>query len=214
MILEFFSSGPADTNSILLACSKTLKGAIIDAPFDSVYHQMLRAQDLSLHIEMCLLTHSHWDHIAEAAILKNEFGIPLYIHEEDAQNLIHPGSDGLPHLFPLKGVVPDHFLNDGEILSLGELKIEVIHTPGHSPGCVCFYIEKEQVLISGDTLFQASIGNLSFPTARPRLMWESLKKLSLLPKKTRVIPGHGNETTIGAESWLANAKEKFGGYYE
>jgi glyoxylase-like metal-dependent hydrolase (beta-lactamase superfamily II) len=211
MILEVFSSGPADTNSILLGCSKTLKGAIIDAPFDSVDHQMLRAQDFSLHLEKSLITHSHWDHIAEAEILKNEFGIPLYIHEEDAPNLINPGTDGLPHLFPLKGVKPDHFLFDGEVLEIGELKIQVIHTPGHSPGGVCFYIEREKVLISGDTLFRGTIGNLSFKTGRPHLMWESLKKLAKLPKDTRVIPGHGEETTIGAENWLSNAQQIFGG---
>ncbi len=182
----------------------------MDAPFDSVDHQMLRAQDLSLKIEKCLLTHSHWDHIAEAAILKNEFGIPLYIHEEDAPNLITPGTDGLPHLFPIKGVHPDHFLYNGEVIQLGDLKIQVIHTPGHTPGGVCFYIAQEKVLISGDTLFRGTIGNLSFTTARPHLMWESLKTLSKLPKETRVIPGHGPETTIGAESWLSNAKELFG----
>lgn len=210
MILEVFSSGPADTNSILLGCSKTLKGAIIDAPFESVDHQMLRAQDLSLRIEKCLLTHSHWDHIAEAEILKNEFGIPLYIHEEDVQNLIDPGSDRLPHFFPIKGVHPDHFLFNGEIIQLGDLNIQVIHTPGHTPGGVCFYLPQEKVLISGDTLFRGTIGNLSFPTARPRLMWESLKTLSKLPKETRVIPGHGGETTIGRETWLKDAESTFG----
>lgn len=211
MILEIFGSGPADTNSFLLGCSKTLKGALIDAPFDSVDHHIARAHELSLKMEMLLLTHSHWDHIAEAEYARKEFGIPIFIAEEDAGNLILPGSDGLPHFFPIKGVHPDHFLLDGEIVTLGNLKIQVIHTPGHTPGGVCFYIERESTLISGDTLFHGTIGNLSFPTARPNLMWESLKKLAQLPKETRVLPGHGRETTIGAEKWLANAKEKFGG---
>lgn len=210
MILEIFSSGPAHTNTILLGCSKTLKGAIIDAPFDGSAHQLLRATDFSLKIEMLLLTHSHWDHIAEAAYLKNEIGLPIYIHEKDAGNLKVPGSDHLPLFFPVEGVTPDHYLHDGQVLALGELSIQVIATPGHSPGGVCFYIEKESTLISGDTLFQGSIGNLSFPTANPSEMWKSLAKLARLPKDTRVIPGHGDETTIGAESWLTNPQARFG----
>lgn len=168
-----------------------------------------RIKKLSLDIQLIILTHSHWDHIAEASLLKKKLEIPLCIHKEDAGNLITPGSDGLPLFFPVEGVAPDRYLADGEILSVGDLKICVIHTPGHTPGGICLYLENEKVLISGDTLFQGTIGNLSFPTARPVLMWDSLKKLAKLPSETRVIPGHGEETTIGAESWIAKAEERF-----
>jgi glyoxylase-like metal-dependent hydrolase (beta-lactamase superfamily II) len=85
-------------------------------------------------------------------------------------------------------------------MRVGEVEFQVIHTPGHTPGCVCFWFPKEDLLVSGDTLFQGSIGRLDLPTARPKLMWGSLQKLAQLPANTRVIPGHGQETTIGAGS--------------
>ena len=206
MILEVYSSGPAETNTYLLGCPQTRRAVVIDVPFDSVDHLTQRAEALSLSIDLILLTHSHWDHTAEVALLKEKLGIPVYVHEEDAGNLEKPGSDGLPLYFPVKGVKPDGFLTDGQKLTVGELCIEVLHTPGHTPGGVCFYLAKEGVLISGDTLFRGTIGNLSFPTARPALMWISLKRLAKLPPQTIVYPGHGDTTTIGKESWIAHAK--------
>jgi hydroxyacylglutathione hydrolase len=212
MLIKIFTSGPADTNCILIGCPETHQAAVIDAPFQSTQQivQALKKEDLTP--QMILLTHSHWDHLADAAQLKKELKVPLYIHAEDAGNLEKPGSDGLPLFFPIEGVKPDGFLTDGQILNVGKLKIEVIHTPGHTPGGVCFWIPQEKILISGDTLFQGTIGNLSFPTARPALMWKSLQRLAKLPPETRVIPGHGDETTIGDERWIENAKERFGGY--
>lgn len=210
MILEIFCSGPAFTNSILLGCTKTKKGAIIDAPPGSAEILIERIETLGLELEMLLLTHTHWDHFADMAYLKKKMRAPLYVHELDAPNLRRPGSDRLPMLFEIKSVEPDGYLSDGQMLTLGDLIIDVIHTPGHSPGSVCFYLREKNTLISGDTLFQGTIGNISFPTSEPDKMWESLKKLSKLPPNTRVVPGHGDETTIGAESWLANAKDYFG----
>ena len=190
---------------------QTHKGAIIDAPADSGDQLFKRIEELELDIEMLLLTHSHWDHTAAAASLKEKLNIPVYVHKLDEENLKKPGSDGLPLLIEVPPVEPDHFLEDGQEIKLGELTLKVIHTPGHTPGGVCFYLESENVLISGDTLFKGTIGNLSFPTSVPAKMWDSLKILSLLPPNTRVIPGHGEETTIGKEEWLKEAKKYFGG---
>jgi glyoxylase-like metal-dependent hydrolase (beta-lactamase superfamily II) len=209
MILEVFPSGPAETNAYLLACSETKRAVVIDVPFESVELLIDCAKKHSVVIEMILLTHSHWDHTAEAALLKEKLGIPLYVHQEDVGNLETPGSDRLPMLFPVRGVQADGFLTDGQEIDVGTLHIQVIHTPGHTPGGVCFYLPKEKVLISGDTLFRGTIGNLSFPTARPALMWKSLKKLAALPPETKVYPGHGGPTTIGAEKWIAHAQDRF-----
>jgi len=209
MILETIASGPADTNSYLLACSETKRAVVIDVPFESVELLLKRAEKLSLSIGMILLTHSHWDHTAEVALLKEKLNIPVYVHQDDAGNLETPGSDGLPLFFPIQGVKPDGSLFDGQELNVGSLYIQVIHTPGHTPGGVCFYLPKEKILISGDTLFRGTIGNLSFPTARPSLMWSSLKKLAALPPETGVYPGHGAPTTIGKEKWIAHAQDRF-----
>lgn len=211
VIIKTFTSGPVETNTVLLGCSSTRQAAIFDVPLGSARLLTQAIEKNSLNPQMILLTHSHWDHLADAAELKKLLNIPIYVHAEDAGNLEKPGSDRLPLFFPIEGLKPEKFLTDGQIISLGKLKIEVIHTPGHTPGGVCFWLRQEKILISGDTLFQGTIGNLSFPTARPALMWESLKKLSQLPPETRVIPGHGPETTIQAESWIQHAKEKFEG---
>ncbi len=209
MIIQVFPAGPYATNAVLLGCQKTRLAVIIDFPRDSVemLDQALNKQGLTL--QMMLLTHSHWDHIADAAEAKRRWNVPLYVHEEDAANLESPGADGLPLMFPIEGVKADHFLKDGQQLEVGQLKIEVIHTPGHTPGGVCFWLKENELLISGDTLFKGTMGNLSFPTSRPKLMWDSLKKLALLPAETRVLPGHGEETSIGAERWMAQAQKIF-----
>lgn len=211
IIIKVFTSGPAETNTILIGCSATRQAAIVDAPLGSTRLLTQALKKDSLIPQMILLTHSHWDHLADAAELTKLLNIPIYVHTEDAGNLEKPGSDRLPLFFPIEGVKAEKFLTDGQIIPLGQLKIEVIHTPGHTPGSVCFWLRQEKILISGDTLFQGTIGNLSFPTARPALMWKSLKKLAQLPPETRVIPGHGPETTIGAESWIKHAQEKFEG---
>lgn len=212
MIFEIFCSGPVETNTILLGCEKTGLAAVIDVPFESTDTILAHIQAHSLTIHTILLTHSHWDHIAEVAILKERTGAQLLVHAEDAENLRDPGSDGLPLFLPVKAAEPDDYLFDGQRILVGEIELQVIHTPGHTPGCVCFYIEKEGILISGDTLFRGTIGNLSFPTARPELMWTSLARLAKLPADTRVYPGHGDPTTIGAEKWLSHAQEKFGDF--
>ena len=209
MIVEVFPLGPAETNAYLLGCSKTKQAALIDVPFQTSEIVLKKAQDLGLNIVMILLTHSHWDHTAEAANVKEQLKVPIYIHPDDARNLEDPGSDGLPLYFPIKGVKPDEFLHDGQVIALGALTIQVIHTPGHSPGGVCFYVPAESTLFSGDTLFRGTIGNLSFPTGRPQLMWQSLKKLALLPSNTKVYPGHGGATTIGRESGSLMRKKSF-----
>lgn len=211
MWLQYFPAGPIDTNTVIVGCLKTHKAVIIDVPAESASAIL---ELLSLHhlqAEKILLTHSHWDHIGDMAVLKKKLDVPVHVHAEDAGNVREPGSDGLPLFFPIEGVQPDGFLQEGQEMSVGELEFQVIHTPGHTPGCVCFWFPQEKVLISGDTLFQGSIGRLDLPTARPKLMWDSLKKLAQLPATTKVIPGHGRETTIGAESWLSHAEQYFGG---
>ena len=210
MILEIFSSGPFDTNTYIVGCSATKQAVIIDVPFESARWLVSRVQKLSLVPTHILLTHSHWDHIADVSELKNSLNLPVYVHEKDAANLIHLGADGLPIFMEMKGVMPDGYLLEGAKISVGEHELIVLHTPGHTPGSVCFYGEKDKILFSGDTLFQGSMGRVDFPTSSPSDMWESLKKLSLLASDTRVYPGHGDSTTIGAEKWMAHAEKKFG----
>jgi len=199
MFIQAFSCGPLETNAILIGCDLTKRAAIVDPSPGSAHPLLQEVKNRSFLVEKILLTHSHWDHIADAHLLKEATGAKVLIHPLDAPNLINPGSDRLPLFIPIQGVQPDELFNDGQILTLGHLQIKVIHTPGHSPGSVCFYFESENLLISGDTLFRGGIGRLDLPTGQPQLMRPSLNKLYNLPPHTRVIPGHGGETTIAKE---------------
>ena len=210
MFIHTFPSGPFSTNAYLAACPKTQQAAIIDPAPDSF--SMIQ-DDLTAHHltpKMILLTHSHWDHIADVFKFKAHFAIPVYVHPLDAPNLIHPGADHLPCWLDFPSIQPDLFLEEGMKIPIGELVLQVLHTPGHSPGSVCFYEPHHHILFSGDTLFQGTIGNLSFPTSRPDLMWDSLAKLVHLPPETKVYPGHGPATTLREEAhWLKNARDLF-----
>lgn len=206
---QSFPSGPFETNAYVVYSPFSLEAVFIDPAPWSAKSLIDFVQENQLTPKAIWLTHSHWDHTADVVPLLKKFPIPVMIHPDDQENLIHPGSDKLPCFIPIEGVTPDHLLQEGEILSLGTSKATVIATPGHTPGGVCFYFSEEKLLFSGDTLFQGTIGNLSFPTARPSLMWKSLAKLDKLPPDTIILPGHGPSSTIGQESWLKRAEELF-----
>ena len=199
MLLYKFSSGPLATNAVLFAAVVGGIGAVIDPSPGSAEKILSQAEKDKLKIEKILLTHSHWDHFADAHILKEKTGAFLYVHSLDAKNLEIPGSDGVPLFTPIHPVVPNFFLKEGEIIRVGPLCLEVIHTPGHSPGGVSFYLKNENILFAGDTLFLGGIGRLDLPTGNVDDMKKSLMKLARLPQKTRVISGHGPDTEIGKE---------------
>lgn len=210
MFIQTFPSGPFSTNAYVVACADTRKAIIIDPAPSSFQPICLFLTDQKLEVQKILLTHSHWDHIADIKPLKEKYSLPVYVHVLDAGNLEQPGSDGLPCWLSIPSIPPDYLLEEGMEVPVGQLTFQVLHTPGHSPGSVCFYEAQRLVLFSGDTLFKGTIGNLSFPTSQPSLMWPSLDKLSQLPLDTRIFPGHGAATTIQAESsWLPNAKNLF-----
>ncbi|MGK5594374.1 MAG: MBL fold metallo-hydrolase [Parachlamydiaceae bacterium] len=208
-MLKAFPSGPLETNAYVLYCPHTKFAAIIDPGQGSFQPILEFLKQEQLTAETLLLTHSHLDHIADAKAFKQALSLNIGVHPLDAQNVSAPGSDGLPLFLPVAPVKPDFFFDDGDVISIGDLQLQVIHTPGHSPGGVCFYLPTEGILFSGDTLFKGTIGNLAFPTAQPDLMWLSLKKLAKIDPKTRVYPGHGPSTMIGNEPWLENAEQYF-----
>lgn len=210
MFIQAVPSGPFATNAYIIGCPDTHKAIIIDPAPDSSEQIVNYLSENHLTPIEIILTHSHWDHIADAAKLKKKFNIPVRIHELDFPNLKQPGADGLPLPFSIEGVSTDQFLSEGDMIHIGNLKFQVIHTPGHSPGSICLYNGEHYILISGDTLFQGTIGNISFPTSQPKLMWTSLDKLAKLPHQTKVYPGHGPSTSIGAETWLPDAQNYFG----
>ena len=209
MILKMFTSGPCETNSYLVVCKKTRKAFVVDVPPDSGEKILKAVQELEVQVDKILLTHSHWDHIGDVSFLQKATKASVEIDSLDAPNLRVPGSDQLPLYFPIQGIEPDAFVQEETPIQVGHFHISVIKTPGHTPGGVCFYLEQEGILFSGDTLFQGTMGRVDFPTSNSEAMYSSLAKLALLPKNTKVYPGHGESTTIGQEMWITKAKNLF-----
>ena len=197
-------SGPFETNCYVISYTPTKTAIVID-PAPGAYESVLQIVTThSLFLSGIVLTHSHWDHIADVSKLKSKYPhLSISVHENDVPNLESPGSDQLPCWIEIEPAQPTRILKEGDQVAVGSSEFTVLHTPGHSPGCICLYNEKENILFSGDTLFQGTYGNTSFPTSEPQKMRASLARLAQLPDTTVVFPGHGELTTIGKEKrWL------------
>lgn len=203
MILKRWILGELASNAYLLGDEVNKVALVIDPggdPWEIIDFLNRNALDL----KYILNTHGHADHIAGNAILKKAYeNAKILVHEEDAPMLTSPALNLSIWLGSvISSPKADICLNNGDLIELGNLKIEVIHTPGHTPGSVCFYIKDEGVLFSGDTLFCRSVGRTDFPGSSWEALISSIRnKLFRLPKLTKVYPGHGEETTIEEEMY-------------
>ncbi len=150
-----------------------------------------------------LLTHGHADHLSALATLLDSYPAPVYLHEADAV-WSFTAANQIPPFYEAPQTVPETIvrLREEQQLQFGTHTADVIATPGHTPGSVCYYFEKEQCLFSGDTLFSGSVGRTDFPGGDARQLQASLRRLATLPSETRVYPGHGPATTIERECRL------------
>ena len=177
---------------------ETQKKAVIVDPGDSAQFIEKHIEELGVCPEAILLTHAHYDHIGALSAVKEAYEIPVYVHREDVPMLSDPGLN-------LGGLVVnlsdnDVIIDGGEILEIAGIKIKVIHTPGHTRGCVCYYLEDDGILFSGDTMFRYSWGRTDFPGGSQKEIMESIhKKLLPLPGETLVLPGHEGATRISDE---------------
>ena len=208
ILINSFPSGPFQTNCYPLGSSFSNEVVIVDPAPDSAKNVLEYVQEHRKILKAIWITHSHWDHIADCSAIVSHYPIPVFVHKHDAENLIHPGSDGIPVSIPIHPVSSPTFCNDKDTLSFGNTSWQVFHTPGHALGSVCFYNAEEGILLTGDTLFKGTMGNVSFPTSSPFLMGQSLLALCTLPASTKVFPGHGRPTTIGNEQlWMKRKAE-------
>ena len=173
--------------------------------------EVLRAvREHGLRVLAILNTHGHPDHVYANAPVKAATGARLAIHRLDAYRLevvSRPGGmrrpDGSQPYPPAPLAVPDDLIEEGPIGYLADVEIEALHTPGHTEGSTCFRLPKDGLLFSGDVLFAGAVGRVDQPGGDPRHMEASLRRVAALPPETRVYPGHGPPTTIGAElGWL------------
>jgi len=198
MIVETFPVGALQVNCVVLGCSVSRKAVVIDPGADlELIEEALRKHDVT--VELILNTHGHFDHIGANAALKKSTDASLLIHQADVRLLQMASLQASAYgLTAEDSPMPDRELKGGEVLKFGEQSLQVLHTPGHSPGCVCFYTEG--LLISGDTLFAGSVGRTDLPGGDHQQLLASIQqKLAGLPPQTRVLPGHGPLTTMENE---------------
>ena len=198
MILDTLPTGPLEVNCYIIGCEKTGKAAVID-PGGDVPQILERLQHHQLEVMMIINTHGHFDHIGGNRQLQEATGAELLIHQDDRQLLDFAQEHAAAYGLQVESSPsPTRELVGDEKLSVGELSLQVIHTPGHSPGGICLYVD--DCLLVGDTLFAGSIGRTDLPGGDHQLLIAGIKeKLLPLPETTRVCPGHGSMTTIGEE---------------
>lgn len=172
--------GPYGNNVYVVSCVKTNRAVLIDAAASA---DEILAEASEYSFERILVTHGHFDHIDALDTFRDRLSVPWAMHPDDVE---------------IAGRVPDEMLGDGQSIRFGEVAIHVIHTPGHTPGSVCFVIEP--VVLSGDTLFPGGPGATRWEYSSFGQIMDSIEaRLMRYPDTTLVYPGHGDPTTIGTE---------------
>lgn len=203
-LLKVFSFNPLQVNAYLLY-EPDGPGILIDPscmnkPEFKILQDFIGAN--SIKLEYQVNTHGHFDHVFGVEWVKETFNPRYLIHKADENLLALAGNQARGFGFDFSGeaIKPDGYLAEAEEIVAGQIRLKVIHVPGHSPGCVAFYEEKEGWLFSGDTLFAGGIGRTDLPGGSFEQIIRSIKeKLLILPDETRVFPGHGPASTIQRE---------------
>jgi glyoxylase-like metal-dependent hydrolase (beta-lactamase superfamily II) len=200
MIHEILPVGMLQCNCSLFGDEQTREAIVVD-PGDDVSQILTLLAKHGLRVKAIVITHAHIDHIGGAQELKRITQAPVYMNLNDAglQGMLAAQAAWLGMRTP-ESVEIDVPLNDGAILELGAAEFHVLHTPGHTQGSISLWIPAERKLVAGDTLFRDSIGRTDLPGGDGRQILRSIhEKLLPLPEDTTVIPGHGENTTIGRE---------------
>jgi len=177
--IERLELGSWETNAYIVICLKTRDSVLIDAPAEA---STIIKRLTGTKPKYILLTHSHFDHISALAELRSKLGVPFAAHVADSSHLPSP---------------PEMLLKDGDTLSVGKVKLEVLHTPGHTLGSVCFKVGK--YLMSGDTIFPGGPGKTGAPDNLKQIIKSIVDKIMVLPDDTEIYPGHGEPTKLNKE---------------
>lgn len=191
--------GVCQTNTYFIYREECGDAIVID-PADKGEYIYEKLKEKGFCVKHILLTHGHFDHIWGVEGMKAQSGADVYASEDETELLNDPGMNCSRMFKKPCTVIPDVSLKDGETVNLCNMDIRMIKTPGHTIGSCCFYIEEAGFLISGDTLFNSSVGRTDFPTGSMSSLIRSIKeKLLILPDETKVYPGHGDATSIAFE---------------
>ncbi|MBU4496117.1 MAG: MBL fold metallo-hydrolase [Acidobacteria bacterium] len=190
--------GALETNCYLVFCQETKECAVIDpgAQPEKIFQAV---QEAGVRPIILINTHGHIDHIGANQDVKEHYNVPLYIHEDDEDMLSKSHLSELSFLLGAKMSPPaDGFLTNGQRIKIGHGELQVLHTPGHSPGSICLFFDR--FLFSGDTLFNGGVGRTDLPGGSWKDLEESIRtKILVLDENLPVLPGHGPSTTVGNE---------------
>lgn len=198
--LEAGAFGPWGTNAYLVWDGRSSDALVVDPGMGAAEPLMERVRANGLRLHLIANSHGHIDHIFDNAPLTAASGAPVAIHPDDAYRLSGENSYG----FSVDPSTAERELRDGDQLRIGDLVLDVLHTPGHSEGSCCLYEERHALLLSGDVLFAGSYGRTDLPGGSDEQMVASLTRIARrMPDGIRVLPGHGPETTIERErGWI------------
>ena len=200
--------GPLATNVHVLADERSHEAIAIDTAIPSLAWISDELATRGWTLKLIVSTHGHWDHVGDNARLAEHTGAQIAVHPLDAARLADPHPLWAP--FEIPPSVPAVELAEGGVIRFGALRLDVLHTPGHTEGSVCLESTDEGLLFSGDTLFAGSFGRVDLPGGDPAAMVESLVRLRALQDQDTVLPGHGPSTTIGRErpwlDWIARER--------
>ncbi len=195
MYLEAFSDNPFGTNCWLLSAEGSDDAVLIDPGFESSRILSL-LENAGKRPVAVLATHGHYDHVGAAAEVCGD-DIPFFIHEEDALAMTDPVAWGAGMPVPISAPKDLRTFSEGETLDFAGFGLQVLHTPGHTPGSSCF--QTSDLLFSGDLVFRGAIGRYDFPNSSATAMFASLRRFLSLPDGLPVHPGHGDSTTVALE---------------
>lgn len=199
MIVVALPVGLIQTNCYVVGCEETREGVVID-PGGHPERILAQVEQHGLSIKYVLNTHAHFDHTEANGAIIVATGAPLAIHPLERPLLEAAGGAALFGMSANTSPTPDLALNDGDELAVGRLRFRVLHTPGHTPGHVCFYEPEEGVVFDGDLLFYRGVGRTDLPGGSWQQLLDSIKDVIFaLPDDTVVYSGHGPVTTIGEE---------------
>ena len=200
MKIKILTLGELQTNCYLLFDDKTKDGIVID-PADEANFLSEQILQLNLNPLYLIATHGHFDHLLASSELQLAFNIPLLLHSNDlklAKQMQKSAQWWLKRKIIEKAPSQIQFVKENDRIKIGNIVLKVIHTPGHSPGGICLYVQEEKILFTGDTLFaQGTPGRTDFAYGSALQLKRSLKKLSNLPPQTVLYPGHGEISSLG-----------------
>lgn len=194
------TGGIARTNCFVVADEVAGVCVLIDAPDNTAGALLNEVSKRGWRLTALWLTHGHFDHLADHAAVRERFPeCQIVMHALDVPKLREPNVRWFPLPFIIPPGEPTRVIVDGDVVTVGSLSARAIHTPGHSPGHVCYHFEAEKLLVGGDLIIGGAVGRTDFPDCSVEDMERSIRRVMELPDDTRLLGGHGSPSTIGDE---------------